>query len=271
MWAAAGELDVFDAGWMSDHLTDAGRERGGAAFEAATTAAALAHRLPGRWLGVAVFAATFRHPAVLANSAMVIDNVTGGRFILGLGAGWHAGEHAAYGIPLPAPKERFDRFESYVEVLKALFSDEARGLPGVTRPDPYFPLDRATLEPGPLRPTGPPLWLGGQRRRGIELAVRYADGWPMPGNRAGDVAYFADRHDTISRALEAGGRDAAQFTFAAQVACGNTAGERREALETSRRMRAAGANHLILSVPAGAGPASLHAMAEEVASPLLDD
>ena len=92
---------MFDAGWMSDHLSDAGRERNGPAFESLTMAAALARRVPGKWVGIAVLANTFRHPALLAKSATVLDNVTGGRFILGLGAGWHEGEHDAFGIPLP--------------------------------------------------------------------------------------------------------------------------------------------------------------------------
>src|SRR3954468_22713606 len=110
-WALAGEQDVFSAGWLSDHLSDVSRERGGIAFEAFTTAAALAHRVSGKWIGIAVAANTFRHPAVLAKQATTIDIVTGGRFILGLGAGWHQGEHEAYGVELPEPKERFDRYE----------------------------------------------------------------------------------------------------------------------------------------------------------------
>src|SRR5919112_5309400 len=122
IWAAAGQLDVFSAGWMSDHLTDASRDRGGGAFESLTTAAALAHRVPGKWIGIAVLANTFRHPSLVAKSATVLDNVTGGRFILGLGAGWHVGEHDAYAIPLPPMRERFDRFESALRVISALFS-----------------------------------------------------------------------------------------------------------------------------------------------------
>src|ERR671920_1330153 len=136
IWAAAGQLDVFSAGWMSDHLTDASIERGGGAFESLTTAAALAHRVPGKGIGIAVLANTFRHPSVVAKAATVLDNATGGRFILGLGAGWHEGEHRAFGIPLPEMGERFARYESAVATLAALFSDEARQPPGVTREDP---------------------------------------------------------------------------------------------------------------------------------------
>ena len=269
-WALAGEIEAFSAGWMSDHLSDASRDRNGPAFESLTMAAALAHRVPGKWIGIAVVANTFRHPAVLAKSATVLDNVTRGRFILGLGAGWHEGEHDAFGLPLPVMRDRCDRFESALRVLTGLFSDEARQPPGVTVDDPFYPLHDATNEPPPVRSGGPPIWLGGQRTRGIQLAARYASGWPMPGNRPGDVAYFADRRDAIRRALEAAGRDPDDFAFAGQLTAGVTTESRREALETARRFVAAGANHLLIGVPAASAPDGLSAMAREVAEPLLE-
>jgi alkanesulfonate monooxygenase SsuD/methylene tetrahydromethanopterin reductase-like flavin-dependent oxidoreductase (luciferase family) len=269
-WAAAGDEAVFSAGWLSDHLSDVSRERGGVAFEAFTTAAALAHRVPGKWIGIAVAANTFRHPALLAKEATMLDIVSGGRFILGVGAGWHVGEHEAFGFELPEPKDRFDRYESSLRVLAALFSDTARQLPGVTLDDPIHPLDRATNEPTAISPNGPELWLGGQRKRGIELMARYATGWPLPGNRAGDIAYFTEMRAKISRALDAAGRDPTEFTFAGQVDCGADASSRRAALGVARQFRAAGANHVILGIPGSAAPDGLVPMAREVAQPLLE-
>jgi alkanesulfonate monooxygenase SsuD/methylene tetrahydromethanopterin reductase-like flavin-dependent oxidoreductase (luciferase family) len=269
-WAMAGELDVFDAGWMSDHLTDASRDRGGGAFESLTTAAALAHRVPGKWIGIAVLANTFRHPALVAKAATVLDNVTGGRFILGIGAGWHEGEHAEFGIPLPPLRERFDRFESAVGVLSALFSEGARQAPGVTRDDPFYPLREATLEPAPMRPRGPALWLGGQGRRGISLAVRYAEGWPMPGNEAGNVALFVTKRDEIRRGLEAGGRDPGDFTFAAQITVSTEAASLRQGRDAALEFRRVGADHVIIGVRGRDGPDGLAAMAREVAVPLRE-
>jgi alkanesulfonate monooxygenase SsuD/methylene tetrahydromethanopterin reductase-like flavin-dependent oxidoreductase (luciferase family) len=269
-WTLAGETRLFDAGWMSDHLTDASRERNGPSPESITTLAALASRVPGMWVGVAVASNTFRHPAVLAKAAAALDNITGGRFVLGLGAGWHEGEHEQYGIPLAPMAERFDRFESAVRVLTALFSDEARRSPGVTLDDPYYPLRGATLEPGTMRPGGPPLWLGVTKRRGVALAARYAEGWPMPGNRPGDVAYFSAKRDEIRRAIEAAGRDPAEFTFAAQLTCGETDAELKTAREVAEDLLRAGADHLILAVPAALGPNGLARMAAEVATPLRD-
>ena len=268
MWEGAADSDLFDTGWLSDHLSDASRPRGGVGFEAFTTLAGLAHRVPGRWLGVAVASATFRHPAMMAKAATVLDNLTGGRFILGIGAGWHEGEHDAFGIPLPPLRERFDRLESALRAIAALFGPDAAARRGVTLEDPTFPLRDATNEPEPMRPGGPAIWLGGQGPRGIRLAARYAEGWPMPGNRPGDVAYFAQKRDEIRRALDAAERDPDDFTFAAQLDCGRSAEERRSALGTARRFIDAGANHLILGVPAQAGADGMAAMAREVGEPL---
>jgi alkanesulfonate monooxygenase SsuD/methylene tetrahydromethanopterin reductase-like flavin-dependent oxidoreductase (luciferase family) len=270
IWAEAGGLDVFSAGWMSDHLTDASVERGGGAFESLTTAAALAHRVPGKWIGIAVLANTFRHPAVVAKSATVLDNATGGRFILGLGAGWHEGEHDAFGIPLPEMPERFARYESAVATLAALFSEAARRPPGVTRDDPFYPLREATLEPAPIRAGGPALWLGGQRRRGIALAARYAEGWIMPGNRAGDIDYFLDRRDALLRALEEAGRDPAGFSFAGQLNVPSSGEGRRRAREQGEAFLRAGADHVTLGIVARDGPEALRGMAREVAEPLRE-
>ena len=270
IWARAGELDVFSAGWMSDHLTDASVDRGGGAFESLTTAAALAHRVPEKWIGIAVIAATFRHPAIVAKAATVLDNATGGRFILGVGAGWHEGEHETFGIPLPPMPERFDRYEHAVETLAALFSDEARREPGVTRDDLYFPLENATLEPAPIRPGGPLLWLGGQKRRGIALAARLADGWIMPGNRPGDVDYFVDRRDALRRALDAAGRDASTFSFAGQLSVASTREGLRLAREQALAFVRAGADHITLGIVARDGVPALEAMAHEVAEPTRD-
>lgn len=270
MWARAGELGAFDAAWLSDHLSDASRERGGVAFESVTTAAALAHRVPGAWVGIAVVANTFRHPAVLAKAATIVDNATGGRFILGLGAGWHEGEHEAFGIPLPPLRERFDRYESTLRVLRALFSEEARQAPGVDLDDPFVQLRGATNEPPPARAGGPLIWLGGQRRRGIELAARYADGWPMPGDRAGDVPYFAQKRDEIRRALEATDRDPDDFSFAGQVLADGDRAVRRQALATAEAFVRAGADHVIVGIQAASGPSMLAAVARDVAAPLRE-
>ena len=269
-WARAGELEVFDSGWMNDHITDPSRDRGGSSWEALTALAALVHRVPGLTVGHGVLSNTFRHPAVLAKAATLLDHATGGRFILGLGAGWHEGEHLPFGIPLPPMPERFDRFESAVHVLKALFSDEAATEAGVKRSDPHYPLDGATNMPPPLTPGGPPIWLGGQKRRGLALVARHGDGWMLPAIPDFDIAYFSEKRAGILAAMADIGRDPSRFAFAAQVPTGATAESRRAAIDGASAFARAGATHLILGMPARLGPDGLTAVAREVAAPLRE-
>jgi alkanesulfonate monooxygenase SsuD/methylene tetrahydromethanopterin reductase-like flavin-dependent oxidoreductase (luciferase family) len=274
-WARIGEHDVFQSVWMNDHLTDPNRGRGGASWEALTVAAALAYRVPGKWIGHGVLANTFRHPGVLAKQATLLDHATGGRFIVGIGAGWHLGEHESFGIPLPPMPERFDRFESAVRVLKALFSPTASKAPGVTREDPFYPLRGALNEPSPLTPGGPPVWLGGQKRRGIALAAEIADGWFLPAivtddGRPSDIDYFADRRDALLAAFDAIGRKPDGFAFAAQVATGRTREDHRAALETGREAIARGATHVVFGMAPSLGPKGVDAVAREIAEPLRD-
>jgi len=271
-WARIGDHEVFESVWMNDHLTDAAQEHYGPSFEALTTLAALVHHVPGRWVGHGVLSNTFRHPAVLAKAATVLDHATAGRFIVGLGAGWHEGEHQAMGIPMHPMPERFDRFESAVHVIRALWSDEARQPPGVSRPDPFYPLDGATNEPPPLTRSGPRLWLGGQKRRGIALAVDVADGWLLPavlslGDPSG-LDYFTDRRDAILAALDSTGRERETFDIVAQVPTGATAIDLSRALARGKEVAARGATYVILSMPASLGAAGVDAVARDVAVPL---
>ena len=267
-WAAAGEMAVLESAWMNDHLSDPGLDRGGASWEPLTLAAALARRVPGKWLGEAVLSNTFRHPAVLAKQATALDLITGGRFILGLGAGWHEGEHEAFGIALPPIGERISRLESAVRVIRALGSAAAAGPPGVSLDDPFYPLRRAINLPGPVTPGGPPIWLGGQRRRGFRLAARLADGWVLPAGPDEGLAEFSARRSAILAELEVIGRDPVTFTFAAQLPTGTSATDRTAALALARRFVAEGADHVILGMPARLGPDGLAAVAREVAEPL---
>ena len=273
-WARIGEHEVFESVWMNDHLTDVSRPEHGASLESLTTMTALVHRVPGRRVGHGVLSNTFRHPAVLAKAATVLDHATGGRFIVGLGAGWHEGEHGPFGIPLPPMPERFDRFESAVHVLRALWSQAAATELGVTRPDPFYPLTEATNEPPPLTPGGPPLFLGGQKRRGIALAAAVADGWLQPSvsgpGQPTDLAYFIDRRDAMLDALAAAGRDPATFEFGAQVSTGTTADDRREALRAAIDAGRRGATIVILGMAPRLGAAGVDAVAREVAVPLRD-
>jgi alkanesulfonate monooxygenase SsuD/methylene tetrahydromethanopterin reductase-like flavin-dependent oxidoreductase (luciferase family) len=171
--------------------------------------------------------------------------------------------------------ERFDRFESTVHVLRALWSEAAATPPGVTRPDAYYPLHEATNEPGPRTPGGPPLWLGGQRRRGIALAAAVAHGWVMPAVVVGegvptDLEDFSDRREALLAALDAIGRDATTFQFGAQVPTGITPEDRRVALTKAIDAAGRGATEVILGLRPRLGPDGVDAVARDVALPLRD-
>src|SRR4051812_6086556 len=113
-WRRAGELagepaGGFDSGWLNDHLTNLDAEAPGPSLEALTVLATLVHHVPGLTVGHAVLSNTFRHPVLVAKAATVLDHATGGRFMLGLRAGWFEGEHEPFGLPPPPTGERLDR------------------------------------------------------------------------------------------------------------------------------------------------------------------
>jgi alkanesulfonate monooxygenase SsuD/methylene tetrahydromethanopterin reductase-like flavin-dependent oxidoreductase (luciferase family) len=144
----------------------------------------------------------------------------------------------------------------------------------VTRADPFYPLAEATNEPPPLTPGGPPLWLGGQKRRGIALAAAVADGWAAPTVVAlgvpSDLGYFSEKRQSILAALEAIGRDPSTFEISAQVPTGTTREDHRWALGQGREAAGRGATHIILGMPPALGAAGVDAVARDVAVPLRE-
>jgi F420-dependent oxidoreductase-like protein len=117
---------------------------------------------------------SFRHPAHTARMAAGVDDLSGGRLTLGLGAGWQAREHDHYGFDLLEPAERFARFDEGVQIVKRLLeSDDPVDFEGS-----YFRLKEAVLLPRPVRRGGPPILIGGNGKlRSLPVAARYADEW----------------------------------------------------------------------------------------------
>jgi F420-dependent oxidoreductase-like protein len=117
---------------------------------------------------------SFRNPVVSAWSAAAVDDLSGGRFHMGLGAGWQEREHRNFGFDLLELKERFARFEEGVQVVKLLLeSDEPVGFDGR-----FYHLEEAVLKPRPARQGGPPIVIGGNgEKRTMPLAAKYADEW----------------------------------------------------------------------------------------------
>jgi F420-dependent oxidoreductase-like protein len=170
--AGTAEEAGFAGLFRSDHLTGLfGNPRQGSldAWASLTWLASHTRRIR---FGPMVCPLTFYHPALLAKRAAAVAELSGGRFDLGIGAGWHEGEHAMFGIPFPPLKERMDRFECGARVLRALW----RGQP-VTLEQPHYPLREAQSFPLPP-PGGVPLIVGGRgERRTLRIVAEHADEW----------------------------------------------------------------------------------------------
>lgn len=163
----------FAGMFRSDHYTNA-RPPEKDSLEMVVSLTYLAERTKRVHFGPLVSPLSFREPTMLARQAAAIDDLSGGRMLLGLGAGWQEREHDMFGHSLGTMRERMDRFEEGVEVVsKLLNSDEPASFEGR-----YFRLREAILLPRPQRPGGPPILIGGSgRRRTLPLVARYARQW----------------------------------------------------------------------------------------------
>jgi F420-dependent oxidoreductase-like protein len=173
IWQAADDMEVFESAWNFDHFYPLTPPEDGGCLEGGTTLAALAQATRRIRVGTMVHGMHYRHPAVTANMAASLDIISGGRFDLGLGAGWFEPESQAYGIPLGTITERMDRFDEGVEVIVSLLSKELTSFDGA-----YYQLTDARCDPkGPQRPT-PPIVIGGKgRKRTLRTVARWADHW----------------------------------------------------------------------------------------------
>ena len=177
VWRVADELPIFESAWTFDHFEPIFTDRTGPCLEGWLTTTALAQATSRIRVGVLVTGMPYRHPSVLANMAATLDVISEGRLELGLGAGWNQEEADALGIDLPPLKERFDRFDEGVEVVRLLLSQEVSDYDGT-----HFQLRQARCEPKPVQRPCPPIVIGGTGpQRTLRSVARYADHWNHPG------------------------------------------------------------------------------------------
>ena len=206
-------LDAAGVDWISvwDHFYEAPFQDGSQPhYEALATLGALAADTTRARIGCLVFYVGYRNPALLAKAAATLDHISGGRFELGLGAGWHIHEASAYGYPFPDIGTRLDMLDEAATVVRRLFQE-----PRVTFSGRHFQVDDATCEPKPLQDRLP-LWIGGLgERRTLEVAARRADGWNAAYVSA---AEFRRLNSVLDGWCEAEGRDPATIRRGVNIA-----------------------------------------------------
>jgi alkanesulfonate monooxygenase SsuD/methylene tetrahydromethanopterin reductase-like flavin-dependent oxidoreductase (luciferase family) len=211
--ARTAEQAGFDSLWVGDHLLyryASGETRG--PWEAWTTLAGLAEATDRVALGPLVAATAFHAPFMLAKLASTVDEISGGRLVLGLGAGWNDTEFAALGASFD---HRISRFEEAFTIVRTLLAHGAIDVEGE-----FFSARDAELLPRPSRPGGPELLIGSNGPRMLAATLPYAHAWNSwyadTGNRPEGVARLRDLVDDAARAA---GRDPADIerTVAVQV------------------------------------------------------
>jgi F420-dependent oxidoreductase-like protein len=197
--AAAAEDLGYESLCRSDHLTGLGGDSKRPSLETWVSLTALATRTRRIRFGPMVSPLTFYHPVLLAKMAAAVDGLSGGRFDLGIGAGWTEHEHTTFGIPFPPLKERMDRLEHGARAIRALDA----GKP-VTLAQPHYPLKNAESYPrapkGRLR-----LVIGGRgEKRTLRVVAEHADEWNV--TRV-DVGAYPAKYAVLAAHCKAVGRD----------------------------------------------------------------
>jgi alkanesulfonate monooxygenase SsuD/methylene tetrahydromethanopterin reductase-like flavin-dependent oxidoreductase (luciferase family) len=219
--AVAAEEAGFDSVWVGDHMLYRGDERPERGpWDAWAVLAALAAITNRVELGPLVACTGFHPPGVIARMAAAVDEISGGRFVLGLGSGWNQGEFAAFGIPYD---HRVTRFEEAFAIVRGLLAGER-----VTLDGRYWQADDAVLLPPPARRT--PLLIGSNGPRMLGIALPHVDAWNTWFDGYGNtVAGFADLNAQIDAAARRAGRPQGEIARSAcvLVSLDERAGERR--------------------------------------------
>jgi len=193
----------FDSFWLPDHLLFRfPRVNQQGAWDAWSLLAALAARTQSIEIGPLVACSSFRNPALIAKMAATIDEISGGRLILGLGAGWHEPEYVAFGFPYD---RRVSRFAEALQIISALLRTGHVDFEGT-----YYIARDCELSPRGPRPEGPLILIGGSGDRMLRLAARHGDAWNA--DRQNDVAAVQALNARIDAACDEVGRDPATLS-----------------------------------------------------------
>ena len=193
IWIEADRGGFWDVVWLNDHLYPPKSDASLPIMEAWTLFGGLAAVTDRIRFGTMVSANTFRHPAILAKQAATLDHMSNGRLEIGIGTGWHEGEHRAFGVDLPPLAHRFELLEETFAILHGLFTEDMFSFDGKHRT-----VTEARFRPKPVQQPRPPFVIGGTGpRRTIPLAARWADHWNFP-DYTNDIGLLASSKPTMS-------------------------------------------------------------------------
>jgi F420-dependent oxidoreductase-like protein len=230
--ARAAESLGYSAFFRSDHYVAMNGDGLPGPTDSWITLAGLARDTKQIRLGTMVTSATFRFPGPLAISVAQVDEMSGGRVDLGIGAGWFEAEHQAYAIPFPPVGERFDRLEEQLDILTGLWSTpvgETFDYSGA-----HYSITDSPALPKPAQQPGPPIIIGGKgKKRTPELAAKFASEFNVPFSPLDEISTQFER---VAAAVDAAGRTSDSMTYSAcfVVAAG------RDDAEVARRAGAIG-------------------------------
>ena len=194
------EAAGYDSIWVGDHLLydlPDGSTRG--PYEAWTTLAAIAAVTERVEIGPLVASTSFHAPAMLAKQAATVDAISGGRLIVGLGAGWNRREYDAFGFPYD---RRVSRFEEALAIIVPLLREGRTTFHGT-----YYDVDDCVLDPRPIRPGGPPIMLGSNSPRMLSIGLPLADSWNVWWSvYDNSVERFAEVAEGVDAAMPEGRR-----------------------------------------------------------------
>ncbi len=200
--------------WMTDHFF----WDGAPTYEAWTVLSYLAARFPEHEVGPIVLGQSYRNPALLALMGATLQNLSGGRFIMGIGAGWKEDEYCAYDYPYPEPRIRVQQLEEQLIILRRLWEEAGQ----ISYEGAHYRLADAWCEPKPQKPI--PILVGGGGYTTMKHAARYADIWNLPDK---PLTPYLERLNVLRRHMEAIGRDPATMrcSWFGRVAIGRTEAE----------------------------------------------
>ncbi len=204
--ARSAESAGFELVTVMDHfyqITPIGPEEE-PMLEGYATLAALARETSRVRLATLVTGVTYRNPALVAKMVTTLDVISKGRMICGIGAAWNESEHIGYGLAFPPIRERMDRLDEALTIMKLMFTKERPSFSGA-----HYRIDRALNRPRPLQPGGPTILVGGGgEKRTLRLVARHAD----MSHWFGPLADIKRKSEILDRYCEEEGRDPATIT-----------------------------------------------------------